>query len=237
MNDLKQNAVSVILLAGGSGTRMNKQTPKQFLPLAGRPMIMHILERFERIAEIDEVVVVCLPQYKELLQGQIASYALKKKYVLIDGGETRQESAYYGLKAASNTHVIIHEAARPFVMAEEFERLILENSEAVTYGIPIPFTVSIMGDGFVTGLLERDKLINIQLPQKFQRTALLSAHEKARQGGMNFTEDASLFFHYTGIHVKVLQGTNYNVKITDSVDLLSGELIYKEYIIGRDSLE
>ena len=76
--------------------------------------------------------------------------------------------------------------------------------------------------------------MNIQLPQKFDRIQLLDAHEKAAKEGKVFTEDASLLYHYTGEAAKVLKGTSYNVKITDSVDLLTGEIIYKEHIIGRD---
>ncbi len=226
--------VSAILLAGGAGKRMHQSVPKQFLPLAGRPMIFHTLERFERIDTIEEVIVACFPQYKEWLQAQIEAYALRKRYILIDGGNTRQESTYLGLKAAKNDRVLIHEAARPFVTVGEFTALLEEPSEAVTYGAAIPFTVSVVTGDKITGLLERSSLVNIQLPQKFDRAVLLEAHEKALAEGRSFTEDASLLYHYTGTPVKVLRGSAYNVKITDDVDLLTGEIIYKEYIIGRD---
>lgn len=225
---------SAILLAGGAGTRMRQNVPKQFLPLGGRPMLLHTLERFEKIDEIAEVVIVCLSQYKELLQTQINSYVLKKKCIIVDGGATRQESTYLGLLAASQPKVIIHEAARPFVTVPEFLSLIREPQDAATYGIDIPFTVSIRTDDEVTGLLDRKTLVNIQLPQKFGRDALLAAHEQAKKEGLIFTEDASLFFHYTKNPVKILPGTSINMKITENVDLLTGEMIYKEYIIGRD---
>lgn len=226
--------VSVILLAGGSGSRMQQSVPKQFLPLAGRPMILHTLERFEKIEEIGEIVVVCLPQYREQLEQSIASYALQKKYVVVGGGTTRQESTYFGLLAAQNDCVIIHEAARPFVTCSEFTTMIRDEAKTVTYGVKIPFTVSVTDGETITGLLERDALVNVQLPQKFERKALLAAHERAREEKKEFTEDTSLLYHYTGEAAKVLKGTNYNVKVTDSVDLLTGEIIYKEYIIGRD---
>jgi len=226
--------VSAILLAGGSGARMQQSVPKQFLPLAGRPMILHTLERFEKIDEIDEIIVVCLPQYREQLESNISSYALKKKYVVVGGGETRQESTYFGLLAAKNDCVIIHEAARPFVTVAEFVAMIHDEAKTVTYGIDIPFTVSIRDGERITGLLDRSTLVNIQLPQKFERGALLAAHECARADGAEFTEDTSLLYHYTGEAAKVLKGTSYNVKVTDSVDLLTGEIIYKEHIIGRD---
>lgn len=225
---------SAILLAGGLGTRMNPSVPKQFLPLAGRPMLMHTLERFEKIDAIQEVVVVCLQYYRELLQSHIDSYALKKKYVIVDGGSTRQESTYLGLQAASGEYVLILEAARPFVTVQDFLSLLQEPCDAVTFGLDIPFTVSLRTEDRITGLLDRNSLTNIQLPQKFNRRMLLDAHECARKEQREFTEDASLLFYYTHTPIKILQGTPINIKITNSVDLLTGEIIYKEYIIGRD---
>lgn len=226
--------VSAILLAGGSGSRMQQSVPKQFLPLAGRPMILHTLERFEKIKDIDEVIVVCHAQYREKLVRDITSFALKKKYIVAVGGETRQQSTLIGLKAASNDCVILHEAARPFVTVSEFEVMIRDEAPTITYGISIPFTVSVTDGEKITGILDRSTLVNIQLPQKFERKQLLEAHKRAAKEGKIFTEDASLLYHYTGEAAKVLKGTPYNVKITDSVDLLTGEIIYKEHIIGRD---
>lgn len=226
--------VSAILLAGGSGARMQQSVPKQFLVLAGRPMILHTLERFEKISEINEVIVVCHSQYRDQLEEDIASYALKKKYIVVCGGDTRQQSAYIGLQSASNEKIILHEAARPFVTVQEFEAMIRDEAKTITYGISIPFTVSVTDGEKITGSLDRSTLVNIQLPQKFDRRQLLEAHEKARVDGLEFTEDTSLLYHYTKEAVKVLKGTSYNVKITDSVDLLTGEIIYREHIIGRD---
>lgn len=225
---------SAIILAGGVGSRMHQATPKQFLSLAGKPLIMHTLERLEQIDAIDEIVVVCHPHYRELLEKNIEAYLLKKSYVLTDGGSSRQESTYNGLRAAKNDKVIIHEAARPFVTREEFQALADEPCESAIYGISIPFTVSKQEGGYLSGLLERRELINVQLPQKFPREAILAAHEKAREEGKTFTEDASILYYYTGCPVKVLPGTPFNLKITEPIDLISGENIYREYIIGRN---
>ena len=109
---------SAIILAGGVGARMHQAMPKQFLSLAGKPLIMHTLERLEQVDRVGEIVVVCHPGYRELLQRNIDAYLLKKKYVLTDGGSSRQESTYLGLLAASYDKVMIHEAARPFVTNE-----------------------------------------------------------------------------------------------------------------------
>ena len=226
---------SVIILAGGTGSRMNQSVPKQFLALAGKPMILHTLERMERIDEVGEIIVACHPQYKELLEMHIAAYMLKKPYQIVDGGATRQQSAYLGVKVAKYEDIIIHEAARPFVTTQEFKALMSSDAECATYGIDIPFTVSLRSGDVIDGLLERDKLVNIQLPQKFKRNTLLAAYEQAEKDGMTFTEDTSLLYHYTHTPVKVLLGSPNNVKITSSVDLITGETIYREYI-NREGL-
>ena len=225
---------SAIILAGGTGSRMQQSVPKQFLALAGKPMILHTLERLERINEIDEIIVPCYPQYKELLQMNIDAYILKKPYKIVDGGSTRQQSAHLGVLAAKNEDILIHEAARPFVTTQEFTALLADEAENATYGLDIPFTVSVRTGDSITGLLERDKLVNIQLPQKFKRTPLLSAYERAEQDGLVFTEDTSLLYYYSKTPVKVLEGTPNNIKITNSLDMAAGEMIYKEYIVGRE---
>lgn len=225
---------SAIILAGGIGSRMKNAVPKQFIALAGRPMILHTLERLEKLEQIGEVVVVCYPKYQEFLRMNIEAYMLRKKYVIVDSGESRQESVRLGLQAAAYEQVMLHEAARPFVTVEDFSRLLEFPAENATYGTEIPFTVLIQTDGMISGLLERDRLLNIQLPQKFNRELLLQAHEKARAEGRTFTEDASLLYQYTHCPIHVLPGASSNIKITDSIDLLTGELIYKDCIVGRE---
>lgn len=230
----ENNMVSVVVLAGGAGKRMNKPMPKQFLALAGKPVIMHTLERLDRIDVINEIVVVCHQDYKNFLTNCITSYMLKKKYILVDGGESRQDSVYRGLCATNNKVVIIHEAARPFVKEEEFMDIIENPNEAVIYGYSIPFTVSMRDGEYIGGLYERDKLVNIQLPQKFNRDVLMEAHKKAQIEGKIFTEDSSMVYEYTDIKIKIITGTPYNIKITEPSDLILGEQIYNEYIVGRD---
>lgn len=225
---------SVIILAGGSGSRMHQNVPKQFLALAGKPMIFHILERLEKIEDVGEIIISCYPAYKELLRQQIEAYMLKKEYKIVDGGNTRQESAYLGVKEAKNEDIIIHEAARPFVKTGEFKSLMECAADNATYGINIHFTVSVRGENMIVGLLKREQLVNIQLPQKFKRDRLLEAYRKAEKDGAVFTEDTGMLFHYMKEPIFVLSGTPYNIKITEPIDFLIGEAIYKEYIVGKD---
>ena len=129
--------------------------------------------------------------------------------------------------------VVIHEAVRPLVTTEEFRSLITSPDENVMYGIPISFTV-LRGHDYVEGLLDRHELVNVQLPQKFDRAKLLAAHEAARADGSSFTEDASLFVAKTTERVRILPGSERNVKITVPADIVMAEALYADFL-GRGS--
>ena len=224
---------SFILLAGGSGTRMQKSTPKQYLLLAGKPMIMHILERIDPLDEIDEVVVVCESSYKETIELMVRQYDIKTHLVYANAGKTRQESVRAGLHKSKNDKIIIHESARPFVSENDFKQLIELPYNNVILGQSIPFTV-IKGHDAVEGILDRSELINVQLPHKYDKKLLAEAHNKAAHENKIFTEDASLLYYFDPtIDIKIMRGPEYNIKVTTPMDLIIGEAIYKEYFSGR----
>ncbi|OPJ65055.1 IspD/TarI family cytidylyltransferase [Clostridium oryzae] len=224
---------SVVLLAGGKGTRMNMDVPKQFLLLYGKPIIMHTIERLDTLKEVEDIVIVSPKQYFDKIDSMLKKFGISKKYTLAEAGATRQESTYNGLLKVENDIVIIHEAARPFVTAKEFKAIIEDKRENITYGSDIPFTV-LRGTEYIEGVLERKELVNIQLPQKFNTAKIVEAHKRAREEGQQFTEDASIFYEYIGEKVAVLKGTEYNIKITKPIDLKIGEIIYKNYILGEE---
>lgn len=228
---------TLLLLAGGKGTRMKNEIPKQFLLLAGKPIIMHTLERIEKVKGIEEIVIVCEEQYIEKIEEYKKDYRLKKKILYASAGKTRQESVYNGLKLIKENNIIIHEAARPFVNKSEFEAIINCEEDNVTYTYPIPYTVLKMQDEFINGVLNREELVNIQLPQKFETKTLIEAHEKAIEEGKLFTEDASLVYNYTNKKIKTLKGSQYNLKITEPLDLILGEIIYKENLVRKEENE
>ncbi|MCS1351053.1 2-C-methyl-D-erythritol 4-phosphate cytidylyltransferase [Mechercharimyces sp. CAU 1602] len=225
--------VSMILLAGGIGTRMKVNTPKQFLQIGGKPMIIHVLEKADRIDAIREIIIPSPHAYIEQTKEMISRHSFAKSIRVIEGGSTRQDSVHKALAETSSPSVIIHEAVRPFVLVEEIEALIQCPDENATYGFEIPFTV-LQGKEYIEKNLDRNELINIQLPQKFNRDQLLASHRQAITDGSSFTEDVSLFFHYQKGQVKVMPGTEYNIKITRPIDQKIGEVIYKEYILGGE---
>lgn len=224
---------TMILLSGGVGSRMHNNVPKQYMLLAGKPVIMHILERAERIKDLKQVVVVCAEEYKPGIELMVRQYNVQIPVIYATAGDSRQASVYSGLNMVETDKVIIHEAARPFVDADDFNELIDATEENVITGISIPFTV-IKGKTYVSGLLNRSELVNVQLPQKFNRKLLLDAHKKAIAEGKQFTEDASLVYYYNPeVQIRIIEGKDYNVKITTPTDIITGELIYKEYFAGR----
>jgi D-ribitol-5-phosphate cytidylyltransferase len=227
-------STGMVVLAGGIGKRIGRPFPKQFLLLGGKPLIVHVLEKARAIDEIERVVITCPEAHLEPTRELLANHRLGAKFECILGGGSRQESVYNGLVALrSSESVIIHEAVRPLITVDTFRTLIDTPDENVMYGVPISFTV-IKGHEYVEGLLDRDELVNVQLPQKFDRAKLLAAHEAARRDDAFFTEDAGLFFHYAGEPVRILRGSDENIKITVPIDTVTAEAIYAD-IIGRGS--
>lgn len=225
--------ISVVLLSGGTGSRMHQAIPKQYMLLAGKPVIMHSLERLGQINDIEEIIIVCAKEFMSSIQLMIDQYGIKTPITFALAGSTRQESVLSGLSMVKTPNVLIHEAARPFVKVKDFQDLIASEFKNVTYGLSIPFTV-VKGDDFLTEQLKRDELRNVQLPQKFCTEKLLQAHLKAKEEGISFTEDATLLHHFfPSERIKILEGKEYDIKMTTRMDLLLGKEIYEEYFVNR----
>ncbi len=224
----------LVVLAGGIGRRIGRPFPKQFLLLGGKPLLVHVLEKARAIAELDRIVITCPEAHLEETRELLSNHGFDRRFECIVGGASRQESVYKGLQALPDVDsVVIHEAVRPLVTTEEFRSLITSPDENVMYGIPISFTV-LRGHDYVEGLLDRNELVNVQLPQKFDRAKLLAAHEAARADGSSFTEDASLFVAKTTERVRILPGSERNVKITVPADIVMAEALYADFL-GRGS--
>ena len=212
--------IGMIVLAGGTGKRIGRPFPKQFLLLGGKPLLVHVLEKARIIPAIERVVITCPEAHIEETRRLIDNHGFDARFSCIVGGGSRQESVYLGLEELDDSEsVIIHEAVRPLVSVEEFRALIAAPDPNAMFGIAIPFTV-LKGHDYVEDLLERDELVNVQLPQKFDRVKLAAAHEAAKRDGTRFTEDASLFHRYAGEPVRI------------PTDIVTAEAIYAD-VIGR----
>jgi len=211
---------SALLLNGGVGKRFGAEAPKQFTRVNGLPIVVYSLLAIDRVEAIDEIVLNYPPGWRDSLEKIVRDYAVGTAVRYVEAGESRHESVARMLPLARNEHVILHESARPLVGTDDFQAIIDEPAVNVTYALDIPFTVAPVdpGTGLVTGSLERDRLRNVQLPQKYALADLAHAHAYARERGLVFTEDATLCT-VAGHEVAFLAGRDRNIKITKLQDL------------------
>ena len=218
--DKEDNQVSFLLLSGGVGARSEHHEPKQFFELANHPMIAHSLMAAAAVKEIGEIVMNAPPGYEDRTRKIAEKYCRDKPVTIIAGGETRQDSSWKLAQAACYSTLVLHEAARPFVDAEMLEKLIACVDANAGYCQPIAFSMCRVdpATGHILEGVAREKTLNIQLPQKFARGVLISAHEHAAAQGAEHTEDAVMVVDMTGQSVRALPGTYRNLKVTTPED-------------------
>jgi 2-C-methyl-D-erythritol 4-phosphate cytidylyltransferase len=199
---------SVILLAGGEGSRFG--TKKQYIPLGGKPLYMHSLEK---VLDLFEEVILVLPE--EDLQKIKVPPKVKK----VAGGKERQDSVLEGILEAEGDVVIIHDCARPFASRELFLKVSeLGDFEGKICALPVRDTLKQVSEGMVIRTIDRTGLWHSQTPQAFLRKVLLECHFRARSEGFFATDDAMLLERY-GYRVGVVMGEPINIKITYPEDL------------------
>ena len=217
----------LIILAAGSGKRMQASVSKQYLRLKGRPLLSYTIENLRLALPKARLILVYKEADKPYLDEVIRETRLQAgDYDLVLGGKERQDSVYLGLKAMPEDicEVFIHDGARPFVSQTLVENLLkgLEMAEGVIPLIKVTDTVKVIKNGFIEKTLPRESLGLAQTPQAFKRALILDLHERARQEGLLVTDDASLCEHYE-IKVKAVLGEATNRKITIKEDLAWAE--------------
>lgn len=227
---------SLLLLNGGVGTRVGADQPKQFLKINGIPILVYSLTAVDKIGEIGEIVMNYPDGWKDSVEKLIVDYAIKTPVKLVEAGDSRHASVAALLPHCQYDSVIIHEAARPLVVRADFEDLIASPEENISLMLEIPFTVAPVDpeSRLVTGSLERNKLRNVQLPQKFKKTDLADAHARAAESGAVFTEDATLVAT-SGYRVAFIPGRDENFKVTTPTDIrLASHLNHQEIEISYE---
>lgn len=211
---------SLVLLNGGSGRRMGAARPKQFLKVNGIPILVYSLVAADAVGEIDQIVLNYPDGWRPEVEKIVTDYAIRTRVDYVPAGDTRQGSVARALDECANGDVILHEAARPLVRARDFARLIAAPERNVSFMIPIPFTVAPVdpATSTVTGYLERDRLRNVQLPQKFALADLKKAHAFAAGQDVVYTEDATLAAA-AGLPVHYIDGLDTNIKVTTPTDI------------------
>ena len=212
---------SAILLAAGSGSRMKMDVKKQFYQINDKPLFVHSLEKFDKIPEIDEIIVVF--SENEFDKMSKIDYGVSKKISFAKGGERRQDSSYNGILKTSDKCelVLIHDSARPLVKIEDIKNVISdgEKYKAATLAVKSKDTIRIGdSDGFFTESPARENVYIIQTPQVFLKKELLEAFDIINETGESFTDETTLV-EKIGIRAKATLGSYDNIKITTPEDL------------------
>lgn len=224
-----QDKIAAVIVAGGEGKRMGGGLPKQFQEISGKPVIVHTLEKFKNNANVTEIVVVCRKDCVEMLKGMIETWAIGKVNAIVEGGSTRQESSYNGVKncGPDADYVLIHDAVRPFVSDRVINDVIsaLKTTGAAAPAVDVTDTVVISKNGLISDVPDRETLKRIQTPQGFAYGIIKEAHEKTRADKRyGFSDDCGMVV-YSGKPVKLVEGDVRNIKITTPEDLdLSGKI-------------
>ena len=218
-----------IIAAAGQGAWMAGERPKQFLELAGTPIIFHTLQAFEQCESIQEIIVVIAASESAGFLSLAGKRGLRKLTKVVAGGATRAESVLRGLQAVRETTVnivAIHDAVRPFVTPEEIARTIATaeaEGAAILVSSPVD-TVKEVCDRVVVKTLRRGDLRNALTPQCFRYALLRRAYEQVDVSDPELTDDSSLV-ERLGIKVAVVEGSSRNIKITRPEDLVLAEAI------------
>ena len=222
--------ITLLLLNGGIGARLKRECPKPFIRLNSTPLIIYSLRAISDIREISHIIVNYPHGWKDTTVKIINQYGIdQSKITYVPAGNTRQASVNKMLRQVKTETVIIHESARPLVEASDFRALINFSAPNVTQTLPLYFTVlqKKAQTNLIGKILDRDLLLNIQLPQKFVFEELKIAHQHALQHKKTYTEDASLLFD-CGFKVNFINGAQRNFKITTPEDLSIAEFILRQ---------
>lgn len=220
-----------IIVAAGQGTRMAEKRPKQFLELAGTPIIFHTLKAFERCEVIQEIILVLAAEEVTGFPALAARYDLRKIKSVVSGGSTRAESVLQGLLVvpeATAEVVAVHDGVRPFVTPDEIARTVaaaqLEGA-AILVSAPVD-TMKEVRDGAVVRTLPRADLRHALTPQCFRYKLLRRAYEETDVSDPELTDESALV-ERLGERIVVVAGSPRNIKITRQEDLAIGEAILK----------
>lgn len=215
---------SVIIVAGGIGQRMGDKTPKQFLILKGKPLLIHSFEIFKQFDPDIRIILVLPDSQMNYWNNLCVEYNCDIKHELVVGGDERFFSVKNGLQLIENNELVaIHDGARPLVGLQTIKNA-FETAQSFGTGIPVVEINESVRELTDKGnqIVDRKKLRLIQTPQVFQAVQIKKAYEQSYQS--NFTDDASVYEN-TGEPIYLSEGNWENIKITRPVDLIFAESI------------
>ena len=222
---MEKQKYAAIVLAAGSGKRMNSQVHKQYLIIQDRPVLYYSLKEFEDSA-VDEIVLVVGKGEEEFCRREIVDkYGISKVKAIVEGGKERYHSVFEGLKQTSDAdYVLIHDGARPFVNQDIIRRCMQEvqKYQACVVGMPVKDTIKIADEeGYAKQTPDRKNVWMIQTPQTFSYALIYEEYEEMlKTEDTAITDDAMVLERIKGKKSKLIEGSYRNIKITTPEDLL-----------------
>lgn len=222
-----------ILLAAGSGERMNMNISKQFILVNDVPLFIYSAKTFNDHPKIDSLIIVTKIDDIQKVEDFCKKYKIDKLSAVIPGGKTRQDSVYEALsylneRIDNDDVVLIHDTARPLISKEIIDENLraIKDNDAVETAIKAEDTIVKSGDGSAVDYIEnRETIYQVQTPQSFRYRLIYYAHLKAKEEQKTFTDDASLILALNK-KVSIVEGSKRNFKVTtcDDLNILKGYL-------------
>ena len=228
-----QKKVTAIVLAAGKGSRMNSDTPKQYLTLLGKPVLFYSLQAFES-SNVDNIILVTGSGEQEYCKKEIIEkYQLKKVTHIVEGGAERYHSVWHGLMAAKDAeYVLIHDGARPLISSQIINKAILAVKEtgACVVGMPVKDTIQIADENkAIMSTPDRSRTWIAQTPQCFAFELAMSSYNNAiASNDTKITDDAMVIRKYGNSSVTMIEGSYENIKVTTPEDIAVAECFLTE---------
>ncbi len=225
------NKFTAIVLAAGSGKRMQQEIPKQYMKLGGVPLMVHCLRTFQE-SRCTQIVLVVAPGDVEKCRKEIIErYHIDKCIAIVEGGEERYNSVYAGLQAINDGYVLIHDCARAFVTVDTIHRCMSAVAlyESCVVGMPTKDTVKLTDDHRkVLDTPARSNVWIVQTPQCFEYNLIRTAYDRViANADTNITDDAMIVEMATDHEVHMIPGSYTNIKVTTPEDAAFGEAILR----------
>lgn len=224
---------TAIIVAAGSGKRFGSSTPKQFLEIHGKPVLIHTLERFEMCGAVDEIVLVLAADEIENFSEKVKQYRINKLKKIVAGGKSRVESVINGfitIDAKTAEIIAVHDGARPLISVEEISNTIKKATEngAACLVAEVTDTIKEVSGGKIVETIDRTKLRRALTPQCFRYEILKRAFDENEIG--EIATDECFLVEKLGIEIVAVEGSSKNIKITHQEDLKIAEIFLSEMI-------
>lgn len=222
---MKKSSVktTAIVVAGGTGSRMGCEVPKQFIEIAGKPILAYTLNALSKCELITDIIIVTLPDYIVFCKDIVDAFGFNKVSKIVSGGDTRSRSVFNGIKEVGDDCdiIAIHDGVRPLIDPDTVSACINSANECgcAAVGVKMKDTVKVCdGDGFIEGTADREKLWMIQTPQAFKKDIIYTLHKEANEKNLSYTDDC-LLAETKGYKIKIVEGKYENIKVTTPQDI------------------